>query len=98
MRWSTEKRAEVPRYSIEVQQPTEPNRFTAVCAQPSQPARGLQSPKALYRQVADRGDTDALRPLAWLRERAGDAGAADRLQRFGLTGSGEVATGLDFDS
>jgi len=51
---------------------------------------------ALYRQVIDRGDVVALWDLARLWERVGDTAGADRLRRFGLTGSGDVATGLDF--
>ncbi len=49
-------------------------------------------------QAVERGDTYALRVLAGLRERAGDPASADRLRRFGLTGSGEVASTLNFHS
>ncbi|MEU7617236.1 hypothetical protein AB0B27_14245 [Micromonospora rifamycinica] len=51
--------------------------------------------EALYRQIADRGHgSDALGRLAELREQAGDPAGADLLRRFGLTGAGDIATGL----
>ncbi|MEV0734161.1 tetratricopeptide repeat protein [Polymorphospora sp. NPDC050346] len=50
----------------------------------------------LYRKAADRGDPDAVWKLAELREQAGDTTSARRTERFGLTGTGETATKLDF--
>jgi len=54
--------------------------------------------EALVSQAANRGLHGALRILARLREQAGDTTGADRISRFGLTGSGDVASGLDFGS
>jgi hypothetical protein len=53
---------------------------------------------ALLREAGDHGFTFALRNRAGLLERAGDAVQADHIRRFGLTGSGEIATALDFAS
>lgn len=52
---------------------------------------------ALAVQAANHGNTTALQDLPKLREQAGVAGT-DRVRRFGLTGSGEIAAGLDFES
>ncbi|WP_436532758.1 hypothetical protein [Actinoplanes sp. HUAS TT8] len=51
--------------------------------------------EALCRQAADLGNSSALWVLARIREGAGDSAGADRIRRFGLTGSGEIATSLD---
>jgi hypothetical protein len=60
-------------------------------------AGDLACAEALAVRAADHGDSSALQVLAALRERAGDSADADRARRFGLTGDGEVAAGLDFD-
>ncbi|MET8147824.1 hypothetical protein ACIBSW_24710 [Actinoplanes sp. NPDC049668] len=54
--------------------------------------------EALAVQAANRGDTRVWLKLVVRREQAGDRADANRIQRFGLTGSGEIATALDFDS
>ncbi|MBB4752397.1 tetratricopeptide repeat protein [Actinoplanes lobatus] len=54
--------------------------------------------EALYRQAADYDSGWVLTDLAWSQEEAGNTAGADRILRFGLTGSGEIATGLDFGS
>jgi hypothetical protein len=61
-------------------------------------AGDIAGAEALYRLAIDHGDASALRELAALRRRAGDDSGADRIHKFGLTGSGEVATELDFSS
>jgi TPR repeat protein len=52
--------------------------------------------EAAYHQAADHGAPSALEELAEMRKRTGDAAGADRILRFGLTGSGEIANGLNF--
>jgi hypothetical protein len=54
--------------------------------------------EALAVQAADRGDARVLRDLAWMRKQAGDSARAVLMRKFGLTGSGEVATVVDFGS
>ncbi|WP_433113677.1 hypothetical protein [Micromonospora sp. CA-246542] len=54
--------------------------------------------EAVYRQAIDRGITNALWHLIETRREAGDAASACRLDRFGLTGAGEVAGALEFGS
>ena len=54
--------------------------------------------ESLYRQALDRGNLMTLYDLARLREQAGDHAAANRIQAFGLTPTGETATSLDFGS
>jgi hypothetical protein len=54
--------------------------------------------EALYRQAVDRGHNGALAALVTQQARVGLAADAHRMQRFGLTGAGDVATGLDFGS
>ncbi len=51
--------------------------------------------EALYWEATDRGYS-ALYALARMRDEAGDATGANRIRRFGLTESGEIATTLNF--
>ncbi|GAA0918103.1 tetratricopeptide repeat protein [Virgisporangium aurantiacum] len=59
-------------------------------------AGNLAHAEALYLQAADRGELGAVLELSNLRALADDAVGADGLRRFGLTGSGKIATRLDF--
>jgi hypothetical protein len=51
---------------------------------------------AFLQQAVDRGDPIAFWELTELLARTGDTAGADRMRRFGLTGSGEIATTLEF--
>jgi TPR repeat protein len=57
----------------------------------------IASAEALYQQAADHGILGGLKELVELRAQVGDSAGADRIRRFGLTGSGEIAGGLDFN-
>jgi hypothetical protein len=61
-------------------------------------AGDLAGAEALNVQAADHGDAKAVPVLARRLELRGDTVGADHARRFGLTGSGGIATGLDFDS
>jgi hypothetical protein len=69
-----------------------------VLAERREQAGDTSGAEALLWQAADRGSQFALGVLALMWERAGYTADADRMGRFGLTGSGDVATALDFDS
>jgi hypothetical protein len=72
------------------------NGALTVLAQRRERAGDATQAEILVMQIADRGGYGAMDEMAELRERAGDVAGADRLRRFGLTGSGEVATALNF--
>jgi hypothetical protein len=61
-------------------------------------AGNIAGAQALYRQYAEPDGPFELLNLGAPQEAAGDTADAERMRRFGLTGTGEVATTLDFGS